>query len=159
MNNKPFTLYYIPQLKNINCANFLASTGKIDDVKYVSKGITLIGLKENSNHYMIVGDNSSIISMGMVKKIETKNKNIIYIGHRIYSNSQKKLYDYIKLEVTKRIQNIQKQIARIQEINNTSNFDNDIYNGIYNEYINQMYRQIRIIQTNSKNLITNIKKL
>ena len=159
MSDKPFTLYYIPQLKNINCANFLADTGKIDDVKYVSKGITLIGLKENSNHYMIVGDNSSIISMGMVKKIETKNKNIIYIGQRIYSSSQKELYDYIKREVTKRIQNIQKQIARIKKIINTSKFDNDIYIDIQNEYINQMYRQIKIIQTNLKNLITNFKKL
>jgi len=157
MSDKPFTLYYIPQLKNINCANFLANTGKIDDVKYVSKGITLIGLKENSNYYMIVGDNSSIISMGRVKKIETKNKNIIYIGQRIYSSSQKELYDYIKREVTKRIQNIQKQIARMQRMKNTSN--SNFVNDIYNEYINQMYKAIKIIQTNSKNLITNFNKL
>jgi hypothetical protein len=156
MNDKPFTLYYIPQLKNINCANFPTNAGKISDVRTVSKGISLLGFKGNSNHYMIVGDNSSIISMGMVKKIETKNKNIIYIGQRIYSSSQKELYDYIKREITKRIQSIQKQIAKIQDIKRISTilgFD------VYDEYINQMYRQIKTIKTNSKELIANFKKV
>ena len=156
MNDKPFTLYYI-QLNNITCDNFLADTGKISDVRTVSKGITIIGFKENSNHYMIVGDKPNVISMGMVRKIETKNKNIIYIGERIYSNSQKELFDYIKREVTKRIQNIQKEIIRIQDIKKICNML--VGSAMYDEYVDKLYERIKIIQTNSKKLITNLKKV
>ena len=153
MNDKPFTLYYV-QLKNINSDDFLADTGKISDVKCISKGMTVIGFKENSNHYMIVGDKPNVISMGMVQKIETKNKNIIYIGQRIYSNSQKELYDYIKLEISKRVQYIQKEIVSTQKIkNNLQGSD------MYDEYIDRLYKQIKTIQTNFKNLITNLKKV
>jgi len=157
MNDKPFTLYYI-QLKNINCDGFLADTGKISDVRTVSKGITVLNWKENSNHYIIVGDKPNVISMGIVQKIETKNKNVIYIGQKIYSNSQKELFDYIKREVTKRIQNIQKEIVRVQSIKKNL-FNMLAGSGIYDEYVDQMYKTIKIIQTNSKNLITNLKKV
>ena len=154
MNDKPFTLYYV-RLENINFNNFLADTGKISDVKCISKGMTMRGFKENSNHYMIVGDKPNVISMGMVQKIKTKNKNIIYIGQqKIYSNSQKELYDYIKLEITKRVQYMQKEIVNTQEIkNNLQGSD------MYDEYIDRLYKQIKIIQTNFKNLITNLKKV
>jgi len=157
MNDKPFTLYYMPQLRGIVCDNFPIATGKISDVRAVSKGIALLGFKENSNHYMIVGDNSSIISMGMTKKIETKNKNIIYIGQRIYSNSQKELFDYIKREAIKKIQNIQEEIVRVQDIR--KNLSNTLSNDLYDEYIDRMYKRIKTIKTNSKNLITNLKKV
>lgn len=157
MNDKPFTLYYIPQLKNINCDNFPVATGKISNVKTVAKGFTILDFKENSNHYAICGDNSNVISMGMVKKIETKNKNIIYIGQKIYSNSQKELFEYIKREITKRIQEIQKEIVRVQGIRNE--FIHFLRNTeMYDEYIDQMYKQIKTIKTNSKELITNLKK-
>jgi hypothetical protein len=156
MNDKPFTFYYIPQLKYINCDNFSTDCGKISDIRTVSKGINILGFNENSNYYMIVGDNSSIISMGMVKKIETKNKNIIYIGRRIYSNSQKELYDYIKQKVTEKIQTLQKEIVRIQDMKkNISSTLDDIYNAC----INEKYKTIKTIQTNSKNLIANLKKV
>ena len=95
--------------------------------------------------------------MGKVKKIETKHKNIIYIGQKIYSNSQKELYDYIKREVTKRIQHAQKEIVIAQGIK--KNLPNTLACGIYEEYIDQMYKQIKTIKTNSKNLITNFKKV
>ena len=42
MNDKPFTLYYIPQLKNINCDSFPIDVGKISDVKTVSKGFAIL---------------------------------------------------------------------------------------------------------------------
>ena len=155
MNDKPFTLYYIPKLKTINCDNFPTNCGKISDVRTVSKGITIIGYKETSNHYMIVGDNSNIISMGMVRKIETKNKNVIYIGERIYSDSQKELFDYIKREVTEKIQFIQKEIVRIQDIKKNLSSTS----GIYDEYVDQLYKQIKTIKTNSKQLIISLKKL
>ena len=158
MNDKPFTLYYIPQLKNINQYNFPTETGKISDVRTVSKGITLIGHIETPNHYMIVGDKPSIISMGMVKKTETKDKNVIYIGRRIYSNSQKTLFDYIKKEVTKKIQHIQKEIVRVQDLK--KNLSSIILGtDIHDVYIDQMYKQIKTIKTNSKQLIINFKKL
>ena len=157
MNDKPFTLYYIPQLKYINCDNFPIDVGKIPDVKFISKGITILGWKENNNHYAIFGDNFSIIPMGMTKKIETKNKNIIYIGQRIYSNSQKELYDYIKREVTDKIQKIKKEIARIQTLKCTN--PSFIPNDYYQEYIGLLYKQIKKINTNLKQLITNIKKV
>jgi hypothetical protein len=160
MNNKSFTLYYIPQLKNINCDNFPVTAGKISDVKTVAKGFTILDFKENSNHYAICGDNSNVISMGMVKKIKTKNKNIIYIGQKIYSNSQKELFEYIKREITKRIQEIQKEIVRVQGIKNEfGKFIHFLHNTeMYDEYIDQMYKEIKTIKTNSKELITNLKK-
>lgn len=154
MNDKPFTLYYMPQLKNINCDNFPIDAGKISDVRTVSKGITLLGFKENSNHYAICGDNSNVISMGMVKKIETKNKNIIYVGQKIYSSSQKELFDYIKREVTKIIQKTQNVIVRVQNIKK-----NTLGSDLYDEYINNRYKEIKTIKTNSKKLITNLKKV
>jgi len=157
MNDKPFTLYYIPQLKNINCDNFLVDTGKIDDVKRISKGITLTERKENSNYYMIVGDNSNIISMGMTKEKETKNKNIIYIGKKIYSSSQKELYDYIKRKVTNKLQEIQKDIEKIQGIK--KELSSMLGNETFDERINQLYKTIKTIKTNSKELITNLKKV
>ena len=157
MNDKPFTLYYIPLLKNINCNSFPIGTGKISDVRTVSKGITILNRKENSNHYMIVGDKSNIISMGMVKKIETKNKNIIYIGQKIYSNSQKELYDYIKKEITKRIQDIQKEIVRVQCIK--KNLSSVLGSDVYDEYIDRMYKTIKTIKTNSKELIIKLKEV
>jgi len=157
MNDKPFTLYCIPQLKDINSVNFIVDVRKISDVRTVSKGITILNLKENSNHYMIVGNNSNIISMGAVKRIETKNKNIIYVGQKIYSSSQKELYDYIKQEATKRIQNLQEEIIKLQGIKKILSNTRD--NDIYNEYINTVYKRIKTIKTNSKKLITNFKKL
>jgi len=158
MNDKPFTLYYIPQLKDIHCDNFPLDTGKISDVKRISKGITIIGFKENSSHYMIVGDNSNIISMGFVKKIETKDKNVIYIGQRIYSNSKKELYDYIKKGAKSGVQSIQKEIVRIQNMKKTLS-STILDSGIYDAYIDQMYKTIKTIQTNFKNLIINLKKV
>lgn len=157
MNDKPFTLYYIPQLNNINCNNFPLDTGKIDDVRCISKGITLTELKENFNYYMIVGDNSNIISMGMTKEKETKNKNIIYIGQRIYSSSQKELYDYIKRKVTDKIQEIQKDIEKIQGIK--KKLSSILGNETFDEHINQLYKTIKTIKTNSKELIINLKKV
>lgn len=159
MNDKPFTLYYMPQLKCINCDNFSFDTGKISDVKFISKGkgITILGWKENNNHYAIFGDNFSIIPMGMTKKIETKNKNIIYLGQKIYSNSQKELFDYIKREVTKRIQSIQKEIVKAQYIK--KNLSSILSSEAYDVYIDQMYKAIKTIKTNSKELIVNLKKV
>ena len=157
MNDKPFTLYYINLLKDISADNFPTNAGKISDVKRISKGMTVIGWKENNNHYAIFGDNSNIISMGKVKTMETKNKNIIYIGQKIYSNSQKELYDYIKQEITKRIQDIQKKIVRAQ--NTKKNLSNTLTISIYDKLISQMYGTIKIIQTNAKELITNLKKI
>lgn len=155
MNNKPFTLYYINSLKFIHCDNFPIIAGKISDAKCISKGITLKEWKENNNRYAIFGDNPNIISMGMVKTIETKNKNIIYIGEKIYSNSQKELYDYVKREVTYEIQKIKKEIARIQTIKCTNT--DFIGSDYYQEYIGLLYKQIKIINTNLKQLIINLK--
>lgn len=157
MNDKPFTLYYINNLKYIHADSFSAIAGKISDVKRISKGMTVIGWKENNNHYAIFGDNSNIIPMGTVKTIETKNKNIIYVGQKIYSNSQKELYDYIKREVTDKIQKIKKEIARIQTLKCTN--PSFIPNDYYQEYIGLLYKQIKKINTNLKQLITNIKKV
>lgn len=157
MNNKPFTLYYIDNLKYIHSDSFSTIARKILDVKRISKGMTMIGWKENNNHYAILKENSHIISMGALKTIETKNKNIIYEGQKIYSNSKKELYDYIKREVTNKIQKIKKEIARIHTIK--CNEPSTVTDDIYEEYIDRLYYQIKKINTNLKQLITNIKKL
>lgn len=161
MNDKPFTLYYINSLKYIKTNSFQASVGKIADVRTVSKGLTILGFKENSNHYAIVGDRPNIISMGMVVKIETKNKNIIYLGQKIYSNSQKELFDYIKREVTTMLQKLENDIVRAQDMKrnlSATPFSVERRTTLYDEFINQSYKQIKTIKANSKELITNLKK-
>jgi hypothetical protein len=99
--------------------------------------------------------------MGMVKKIETKNKNIIYIGQKIYSNSQKELFYYIKREVTTMLQKLENDIVRAQDMKrnlSATPFSVERRTTLYDEFINQSYKQIKTIKANSKELITNLKK-
>lgn len=162
MNDKPFTLYYIHDLKCINTYNFTTNAGKISDVRTVSKGFTILDFKENSNHYAICGDKLNVISMGMVKKIETKNKNIIYIGQKIYSSSQKELFDYYKRQFHKGIQYIESNI-NIQEqkvntvLNNETNAIRDVQHALKDI---QRYREIKVNAINIyRQTIEAIKKL